>query len=374
MNQNTWARHVPGAIAAPLPVFLAVALAACGGDAGGGAGSSSGMTGSHGTDSDGSTSSSSASDSGATAATGETSGGPGGSTSGGGTGAGTDSTSGGPPKFDVGTNLDAPNATDGGEGCAKVDLLFVVDNSVSMFQEQANLIANFPTFSGQIQTQLADVDSYHLMVTSTDDYQDLGYDRTINDDDGACQVIGASITKSAAGVCAPYAEGQRYMTTQDDLDARFACAADLGTGGSMHEKVGDAMVAAVSPALNGAGGCQEGFLRSDALLIIVILTDEDDAEHSVGGPGGWYDGIVAAKNGLPDNVVVLAMIWDDRNGNPHNCTPEGGDAEIGTTIIEFTNMFTNGVVGSVCAADYGPFFLDAVSVIDSACDGFEPPG
>src|SRR5262245_13185183 len=31
-------------------------------------------------------------------------------------------------------------------GCTKMDLLFVIDNSGSMGQEQANLIANFPMF------------------------------------------------------------------------------------------------------------------------------------------------------------------------------------------------------------------------------------
>jgi hypothetical protein len=34
----------------------------------------------------------------------------------------------------------------------------------------------------------------------------------------------------------------------------------------------------------------------------------------------------------------------------------------------------NGVVGSVCEADYAPFFSSAVSVIQSACDDFVPPG
>lgn len=29
---------------------------------------------------------------------------------------------------------------------------------------------------------------------------------------------------------------------------------------------------------------------------------------------------------------------------------------------------------SICANDYTPFFHDAVSVIDTACDVFEPPG
>ena len=302
-----------------------------------------------------------------------------------GTSGGTDSTSdsdSGNPKFDVGGGDDlGGNVTDGNnDGCAKVDLLFIVDNSGSMAEEEAKLIANFPTFSNQIQTQLADVDSYHLMVTSTDSYDTASSDTTINDDNPACQVMGASITKSDVGLCTPYAEGNRYMTDMDDLGARFQCAANLGTAGSGEEKVGDAIVGAVSAAQNGAGGCQEGFLRDDALLVIVVLTDEDDAEHSQGGPQQWYDAVVAAKVGLPDNVVVLSLVWDDSNGNPYNCTSNGlpplipGDQEYGATIVQFTQMFTNGSVGNICATDYGPFFMDAISVIESACNDFKPPG
>ena len=32
-----------------------------------------------------------------------------------------------------------------------------------------------------------------------------------------------------------------------------------------------------------------------------------------------------------------------------------------------------GVLGSVCAADYAPFFQTAVGTIDSACNDFVPP-
>ena len=56
---------------------------------------------------------------------------------------------------DDGTEVDAGNGGGGGGGgggnvdalgCSKMDLLFVIDNSGSMGEEQTNLIANFPTF------------------------------------------------------------------------------------------------------------------------------------------------------------------------------------------------------------------------------------
>jgi hypothetical protein len=33
-----------------------------------------------------------------------------------------------------------------------------------------------------------------------------------------------------------------------------------------------------------------------------------------------------------------------------------------------------GVIGSICEPDYGPFFQEAVGIIDAACDQFVPPG
>src|SRR5688500_7280074 len=49
-------------------------------------------------------------------------------------------------------------------GCSKMDLLFVIDNSGSMGQEQANLIANFPMFIQVLDQSGLD---YRVAVTTT---------------------------------------------------------------------------------------------------------------------------------------------------------------------------------------------------------------
>ena len=81
---------------------------------------------------------------------------------------------------DDGEKLDTPDGdTDDGPaggdeagagGCKKVDLLFVIDNSGSMEDEQANLIASFPAFIDGIRNQLADTEGYHVGVTTSDLY------------------------------------------------------------------------------------------------------------------------------------------------------------------------------------------------------------
>ncbi|HLT35558.1 MAG TPA: vWA domain-containing protein [Enhygromyxa sp.] len=271
------------------------------------------------------------------------------------------------------------------EGCKKVDLLFVIDNSGSMADEQINLVNSFPSFIDEIQTQLEGTDGYHIGVITSDAY-------IFNQ---GCTQEGAMVTatggaNSSQSVCGPYAEGHRYMTEADDLDQKFACAGQVGTGGDGNERPMQTMMAALSPSMNGAGGCNEGFLRDDALLVIVIITDEED-DHEIDGcaqlpqpgsngePGGWFAGVVAAKAGQEKNIVVLSLVGPP-GPDPVACPAldkcSGGiqGAEVANRIVSFTSMFTHGIVGRVCEASYAGFFAEAVGIIDSACDDFDPIG
>jgi hypothetical protein len=131
-----------------------------------------------------------------------------------------------------------------------------------------------------------------------------------------------------------------------------------------------AMVEGVT-TLNGAGQCNEGFVRDDAILVVTIITDEEENGDSVGNPASWAQALIDAKLGNEQAVVVLGLIGDiDLPGSP--C--EDLDAMPSPRLRQFVSFFTNGVTGSVCAPDYAPFFLDAVSVIDTACDEFTPEG
>jgi hypothetical protein len=171
--------------------------------------------------------------------------------------------------------------------------------------------------------------------------------------------------------------GPRYMTNADpQLATNFACVGEVGTFGSGDEHPMEAMTQAVGP-LNAAGQCNEGFVRSDAILVVTFITDEEDSGKSPGGPTEWMNQLIAAKEGNKDAIVVLGLMGD--NDQPDGiCEPysDGGDgAEAGVRLRQFTEGFgERGFSGSVCADDYSPFFLEAVSIVDLACDEFVPEG
>lgn len=284
----------------------------------------------------------------------------------------TDTTQSGGFLFDVAGGDET--GTGGSSECERVDLLFVIDDSSSMAGEQQNLIASFPAFIQGIQAGLAGVSSYHVGVVTTNSY---GYNSL------HCREIGALVTstggaKSSDTSCGPFSEG-RYLVSGDDLEQQFACIAQVGTSGFLDERPMQAMQTAVGPIHAVSGGCNEGFVRDNALLVVVIVTDEEDqvvefgdtTKGSPGGPQTWFEELVATKT-YEENIAVLSII----GGQPDSaCLDDHADngAEDAPRIRAFTEMFTNGFLGDVCAPSYGSFFNEAIDVVQDACGGFIPP-
>lgn len=276
------------------------------------------------------------------------------------------------PRLDVGadTTTAAPN-----DGCPGVDILFVIDNSGSMADQQQSLVASFPGFITAVQTQLGGAKSYHIGVTTTDIYPDNAPN---------CIEIGDLVTQtggpSASNMnCQPFTSGTRYLDeTEPDLGAKFACMGLVGTGGSSDERPMRGLLNALKPENNAPGGCNALFSRPEALLVVVIITDEDDVKDgcdnddvcmaygSGGDKNSWYDELLSYRNGVAENIVVLALIGRKLD-NPCAATPA-------SKLLGFTNLFAErGFIGDVCAADYAPFFADALPVIDQACQHWVPP-
>jgi len=74
------------------------------------------------------------------------------------------------------------------------------------------------------------------------------------------------------------------MTSEEpDLAAAFTCAARVGWGG--YNRGGDALMQAISPSINGPGGCNEGFLRDEKPLSPQQTVELGLRVPGRGGPG-----------------------------------------------------------------------------------------
>ncbi len=188
----------------------------------------------------------------------------------------------------------------------KVDLLFMVDNSGSMAEEQAALARQFPRLvrtlasgeirdpdTGDVVSTFPPVANLHLGVVSSD-MGTAGYpldtcDDAVDGDDGI-------LLQHSASNCTDFTMPPKFLEFRagtddpDTLATHFSCMARLGTDGCGFEQQLEAVLKALLPAgvereigidsfLTGNGhGDREnaGFLRPDSLLAIVVVTDEDD--------------------------------------------------------------------------------------------------
>ena len=318
------------------------------------------------------------------------------------------------------TTLDgkSDSTTDTGDpaGCRPLDLLFVVDNSGSMQDEQGRLTEAFPGFLSQLEATLGETPDLHAMVVDVDAWQyetcadacdppavcqnpdgscnalaapecivcaigmvcQQDADFTCDLEPGECEdVLGAGIDHpvgpGASNMACDFATDARYMDSmlEPDFGAALSCAATLGTGSYAEtEKTMEAMVEAID-AEGAASGCNAGFLRDDALLVVVFVTDEsDDPGDSEGDVSDWVSAAVAAKDGDAESIVVLGLFGD--GDLPDAICPPFDDgsnqgAEPAPRLREFVESWDErGLAGSVCAEDYEPFFTDLAGAIEGA--------
>src|SRR4051812_47460822 len=165
----------------------------------------------------------------------------------------------------------------------KVDVLFVVDNSASTTPIQDQLKASFATFAAALDAFPSKnaATSFHIGVVTTD----LGAGPSavggcrIGGDGGKLQTRGAA---AAAGCMAPTG-GKNFMDidqigggnnlpTGQTLAQTFSCMASVGSMGCGLEHVLESPYKALHDNIPE----NAGFLRDDALLAVVWLTNEDD--------------------------------------------------------------------------------------------------
>jgi hypothetical protein len=257
-------------------------------------------------------------------------------------------------------------------GCTKVDFLFVIDNSLSMVFAQRELDRSFPGFMRVVEQDVAASD-FHIMVVDTDSWDGGGGSGGA---DGCREVLGAGRRSDAAGNDCGVAGSSRYIASPaPELTETFSCMADVGAFGDPNEQPIDAVLQALSPAQNSPGGCNYGFLRDDAILVVTIITNQDD-DASSGNPESWRANLLELKAGDPSALVVLGFVGDSNVDGGLDGGPCRSLLDLGTSgapkLQSFVRSLERGALGSVCADDYSPVFARAVSDIANACDQFVP--
>jgi hypothetical protein len=283
------------------------------------------------------------------------------------------------PKLDT-LPEDETSADDGpcvDTGCKKVDMLFALDGSASMIEEINALKAG--------QAFLGIVDALEELNCGGIEYR-IGV--TGDNDDGWV------VPNGWAG-SDPWFDSNSY--TPQEISVHFQAAATLvGNGGGAALGCEHVLTSAVG--LLGNDG--SGFLRDDALLVLVMVTDVDDyGEYDqIGGNScglgcpdagqpvqALYDTLVALKDGDPAGVSTIVIAGDptvDAGVNicsqPQSC-PGPTNAFHAYRLYEFAAMQngTNGYAADICAG--AAAVPDAVQTalgdnIDLACQDFEPVG
>ena len=232
-----------------------------------------------------------------------------------------------------------------------------------------------------------------------------------------------------------YLDSANYTTADAMASDVKGYLANINTQGSSWEQPIRGAWAALDPVNAAPGKPDAGFVRDDALLVILIISDESDCSFAPGNgaqfidpsigagdacyvnlsalvqPDDWAQRIIQRKGGDPRNVAVglISGSYFDANGvlrpgdcinvpNPpanqpdfsgecygfiedpffDNFSPNGhaGDPEclaVGNTRdFDFVSQFNN-VRDSICRTDYSQAMLQLANLADRQCFTLDAP-
>lgn len=202
----------------------------------------------------------------------------------------------------------------------KVDILWIIDNSTSMQQHQERLAAQIPALVSTLNSLKMD---YQMAVVTTT----LG--GVANPDGGKFIGSPTYVTKNTPNLV-------------NVLSSRMV----LGQAGSNNERGLESMAKALSPSYLANEG--RGFLRSDALLVVIALSDEDD-KSAVSNPVNYYTNFLdslkarwvdGSRSWVFNFIGVLSASSQCRTFNDY--------AEAGLTFMELADV-SKGTKQSICS-------------------------
>jgi hypothetical protein len=245
---------------------------------------------------------------------------------------------------------------------SKVDILWVVDSSGSMAEEQSYLGTNFRSFIGGLASSNSD---FQLGVTTTDICSSQNPSQ-VPMNERWCPTLDGSSSGHYRGTLVGDTNKKVLKPTTSDLNARFTRYANVGTNGSGFEHGLKATEMAISKSMAGQN---EGLVRSDAFLAVIVVSDEEDDGIGLGITDS-YTGINYVTQGLTSarytdsdlirylgtnkgaGMFSVSAITGTRLANGSLCTsPHSQPQEAGTQYIAAANK-TGGIVQSICDTNW----------------------
>ena len=162
-----------------------------------------------------------------------------------------------------------------------LDIVFMVDNSSSMTPIQGKLTAQFPVFMNVLKNLPGGLPNVHIGVVSSS--MGAGRNPSIDQcmpggDQGVFQV-----TPRAGCTASGLMPGQNFISNINgtanytgDITTVFSCIAALGDKGCGFEHQFESVLRALGADGAAAPTANAGFLRKDAFLAIILITNEDD--------------------------------------------------------------------------------------------------
>ncbi|MDP3158235.1 MAG: VWA domain-containing protein [Archangium sp.] len=211
----------------------------------------------------------------------------------------------------------------------KADILLVVDDSCSMGDKQMSLASNFASF---IQYANATNTDYQIgVVTTTEDNQPC--------------VPFVPCIPGAGKLVVRNGVGPILTRNTPNLSSAFSTLVNVGTDGSGEENGLATATLALTPPLSAGGNA--GFLRVDANLAVVVISDAGDQSAQ---PVSYYQNrLINVKGFNRLSMFTFSTIGPFLPMAPAGCTYDGGGDPLRYSALV---SFTSGVSDEICNASW----------------------
>jgi len=226
------------------------------------------------------------------------------------------------------------------QGNGVVDILWLIDSSGSMANERLVLGQNFNRFLTELQNVQS---SYHIAVTSLN-LQDGARLKTSSPATGSITVI----TNTTPNPQAVFED----LTTYNVSRVRWDQGLRMGQ-------------LALTPPNTSPGGPNDGFLRANAALAVIVATNGDD--KSYGDPNYYVRFYRGARGAGNERLVTFSTIGGTL---PDGCVPATDVGKLGGRAppaerYAAVSFATGGVVGSICDASFEATLVQIVQALNT---------